>query len=99
VVHRDRLDVVAPIERVHEADDAVPAEAEGVGHLGADEVVDDDFPAVQPVRHGHAGSRWMEVAEASVKPRFPAGQCGGALPAVRDPPISGPKRPSEIAEM
>jgi hypothetical protein len=41
----------------------------------------------------------MEVAEASVKPRFPAGQCGGALPAVRDPPISGPKRPSEIAEM
>ena len=50
VMHRDGLDVVlALVQRVDELDVAVAAQAEGVGHLLADQVVDDDLAAVQPV--------------------------------------------------
>ena len=50
VVHRDGLDVVlALVERVDELDVAVAAQAKGVGHALADQVVDDDLAAVQPV--------------------------------------------------
>ena len=50
VMHRDGLDVVrALVERVDELDVAVAAQAEHVGHLLADEIVDDDLAAVEHV--------------------------------------------------
>ena len=53
VMHRDGLDVVlALMQRVDELDVAVAAQAEGVGHLLADQVVDDDLAAVQSVVGG-----------------------------------------------
>ena len=50
VPDRDGLDVVgALVEGVDEADIAVAAQAEGVGHLLADQVIDDDLAAVEHV--------------------------------------------------
>jgi hypothetical protein len=52
VVDRDGLDVVPTLEqRIDELDVAVPAQSEDVGHLLADEVVDDDLSAVEHVLH------------------------------------------------
>jgi hypothetical protein len=51
---RDRLDGVgAIVERVEQADVAVAAEAEDVGDLLADQVLDDDLAAVS-----HGPSLW-----------------------------------------
>ncbi|MGC2200136.1 MAG: hypothetical protein WA633_08335 [Stellaceae bacterium] len=45
---RDRLDLLPPfVERVDKADIAVAAETESVGHLLADQVIDDHLPSVQ----------------------------------------------------
>jgi hypothetical protein len=59
VVDGDRGNLVgALVEGVDEADVAVPAEPEDVGHFLADEIVDDDLATVEDVgsgRHVHAG--------------------------------------------
>ena len=50
VVRRDGLDVALALEqRVDELDVAVAAQAERVGHLLADQVVDDDLRAIEHV--------------------------------------------------
>ena len=57
VMDRDGLDLVRPpIERIDELDVAVAAQPERIGHLLADEVVDDHLGAVEHVLAGHGGS-------------------------------------------
>jgi len=50
MVHRDGLDVGgALMQRIDEADIAMPAQAEHVGHALAHEIIDNDLPAVEDV--------------------------------------------------
>jgi len=54
VVHRDRLDVVrALVKRIDELDVAVAAESKGVGHLLADQIVDNDLRAIELIAARH----------------------------------------------
>ena len=61
VMGRDGLDVLgALVQGVDEADVAVPAQAEGVGHLLLDEIVDDHLTAVQQVAcHDRPSHSWL----------------------------------------
>src|SRR5262249_56021315 len=60
VMDGDGLDVVgALVQRVDEADIAVAAQAEDVGHLLAHQIVDDHLTAVEHVL-GHRIPAWLE---------------------------------------
>src|SRR5262249_12338555 len=66
VMYRDRLDVVGTlVERVDELDIAVTAQAEGVRHLLADQIVDNDLGSVEPVGCRHRSSPLQLSAQIS----------------------------------
>src|SRR3954453_19292475 len=86
VMHRDGFDVVlAFMQRVDELDVAVAAQAEGVGHLLANEIIDDDLAAVQPVVGRSLQHRYFFslTSRASVRDRSTTGRdiFRGAVPA------------------
>src|SRR5262245_47850986 len=54
MVHRDRLYVARALEqRVDELDIAVTAQAENVGHLLPDQIIDNDLGSIQNIARGH----------------------------------------------
>ncbi len=60
VVDRDRLDVVPPLVKgIDELDVAMPAQAERIGHLLANEVVDDDLCTVEHVLRHRECFSWL----------------------------------------
>src|SRR5215204_5673918 len=62
VVDRNRLDVVpALVKGIDELDVAVPAQAECIGHLLANEVVDDDLGTVEHVLRHRSCFSWLAV--------------------------------------
>src|SRR5205085_2321345 len=70
-MHRDGLDVaLAFVQRVDELDVAVAAQAEGVRHLLADQVVDDDLAAVEPVV-GEAFQHFSDFSRTSLSSSCP----------------------------
>jgi hypothetical protein len=72
VVRRDGLDLALPLEqRVDELDVAVAAQAEGVGDLLLDQVVDDDLRAIEHIVLGHGFSCVWSGVIAGPVPAIP----------------------------
>ena len=85
VMHRNGLDVVAPlVQRVDEADIAVAAQAEDVRHLFADQIVDDDLAAVEHVFWHRRSSSEIGLRLSSIPiPKF-ASLCGTLVCELRN---------------